>query len=65
MDNKCMSCGRELTPDDKGLHRKLHGKFGTGFMCIDCNAAHYNVTRRLLEQKIKQWREMGYGLFAE
>ena len=64
MDNKCISCGRELSPEDKGLHKKLHGRFETEFMCIDCNAAYYNVTKRLLEQKIAEWREMGCALFA-
>ena len=62
--NRCKSCGTEITGDDKGLHKKLRGRFETEFICISCNAAYFNVPERFLRQKIDEWREMGCSLFT-
>ncbi len=66
MDNgekRCVSCGRLLTRDEMGLHRKLVNRAADSFYCISCNAEQFGVTAALLEEKIRQFKEMGCTLF--
>lgn len=61
--SQCMNCGRNLTPDEKGLHRKLFNRAAESFMCIDCCAAYLSVPRECLEKKIEEYKELGCTLF--
>ena len=61
---QCMKCGRDLTSDEIGLHKKMINRGATQFMCIDCLAEFYHCEVSLLRQKIEQFREMGCMLFA-
>ena len=63
MIERCKKCEKKLSADEIGLHKKLCGKFAVEFCCIECNAKEFNVSVRLLKQKIKEWREMGCSLF--
>ena len=33
--NKCKQCGRILTKDEIGLHKKLYNRGATSYFCID------------------------------
>lgn len=58
-----MKCGRELSADEIGLHKKMINRGAETFMCIDCLAAFFHCEVSLLEQKIEQFREQGCMLF--
>lgn len=59
----CESCGRPLGRDDVGLTRKLINRGATKYLCIDCLAQMFEVTRPDLEKKIEEFRQMGCTLF--
>lgn len=61
---QCMQCGRELTGDEIGLHKKMINRGATEFLCITCLACVYHCEESLLEKKIEQFREQGCMLFA-
>jgi len=61
---RCERCGRVLTADETGLHKKLFNRAADSFFCIDCCAAYFGVTRELLEEKIRQFKDMGCTLFG-
>ncbi|MDD6735006.1 MAG: hypothetical protein PUE13_01695 [Clostridiales bacterium] len=65
MADKCIKCGRELTRDEIGLHKKLFNRGATEFMCITCVSKHFEVSEDALRDKIDQFRKMGCQLFAE
>lgn len=62
-DEKCKQCGRILTKDEIGLHKKLINRGADSFFCMDCLAEYLQVNRELLEKKIVQFKEMGCTLF--
>ena len=59
-----MECGRELTNDEVGLHKKMINRGATQFMCITCLAGFYHCEEELLLKKIEQFRGDGCMLFA-
>lgn len=65
MDDKCMKCGKTLISDEIGLHKKLLGRMSQQYLCIDCCAEHFKVTRSLLEYKIEEYKSMGCKLFEQ
>ena len=38
--NKCKQCGRILTKDEIGLHKKLYNRGATSYFCIDCSSQY-------------------------
>ena len=62
--SQCMECGRELTQDEVGLHKKMINRGATQFMCITCLANFYHCEEELLLRKIEQFREDGCMLFT-
>ena len=61
---KCKICGRETTPDETGLYKKLVSRGATDSMCITCLAAHFKCGEELLKEKIKQFKKQGCRLFC-
>ena len=59
----CFKCDKSITADEIALHKKLFSKTSTEFMCISCAAEYFEVTRELLEEKIKQYKDIGCSLF--
>ena len=59
----CMKCGKPVTRDEKGLTQKFINRGIETYFCMECLAAHIGVSTRLLEEKVKQFREMGCTLF--
>lgn len=65
MTEYCKNCGRKLTNDEIGLHKKLCGKMSESFLCITCLSEYFDVTEELLREKIEHFREMGCTLFQK
>ena len=61
----CKKCGRKLSRDEIGLHKKLFNRAADSYYCISCSAEYFGVTANLLEEKISQFKEMGCTLFEK
>lgn len=60
----CMQCGRALTHNEIGAHRKLINRGATEFYCLSCLAAYLGVTQGQIEEKIRQFKRQGCTLFV-
>ncbi len=61
--DECIKCGRKLTYDEIGLHRKLFNRAAEKYMCIDCCSDYLEVPVSLLKDKISYFKEIGCTLF--
>ena len=64
MAEKCMQCGREVTPDEIGMTKKMVNRGATRFFCMDCLAQYHGIPVENLYVKLEQFREDGCTLFA-
>ncbi len=61
--NYCVSCGKELTADDEGFHKKMVNRGAQEFMCIECLSDYFGITVEKSLQMIESFREQGCTLF--
>ena len=61
---RCIECGRELTNDEIGLHKKMIDRGATEHLCLTCLAAFFHCEESFLARKIDQFREQGCLLFV-
>ena len=59
----CRTCRSTLHPDEIALTRKLVNRAARDCFCLACLAAHFEVERSTLVEKIRQFRSMGCTLF--
>ncbi len=59
----CMKCGRKLTYDEIGIHKKMINRGATSFFCLSCLAAETGSTEERLRERIKHFRDQGCMLF--
>ena len=59
----CMQCGRELTFNEIGAHKKFINRGARQYLCLNCLAARLDVSPELINHKIEQFRQMGCTLF--
>ena len=55
----CKECGAPLGSDDIAIYRKMVLRSATEYLCIDCLAKYFGVTREDIENRIKYYRESG------
>ena len=60
---KCTSCGRNLTPDEIAITKKLINRGAVSFFCVDCLAKHFDVTPEEIQSRIQYFKENGCTLF--
>ncbi len=60
---KCYLCESKLDKDAIGLNKKLFDKSPSRFLCIDCLAAHLDVSAEDLKEKISEFKDQGCTLF--
>lgn len=60
----CMRCGRELTHNEIGAHKKFINRGSTQFLCRDCLAEKLGVPAELIDRKIEEFKKQGCTLFV-
>ena len=60
----CYQCGKELSGDEIGIHKKMINRGATEFLCIDCLSQLTGLKVETLKKKIEQFRAMGCTLFV-
>ncbi|HIS68997.1 MAG TPA: hypothetical protein IAA58_06500 [Candidatus Gallacutalibacter stercoravium] len=63
MAEQCFSCGRELSRDEIAVYKRLVNRGARQYLCIRCFAQSFGVSEELIQEKIRQFREMGCTLF--
>lgn len=61
---KCMQCGRQLTYNEIGAHKKFINRGSREYLCKNCLAAKLDVTVEDIDRKIEQFRQQGCTLFV-
>lgn len=59
----CYQCGKELTQNEIGAHKKLVNRGAEEFLCKHCLAEKFRVTPELIDEKIRQFKQQGCTLF--
>lgn len=49
---RCMQCGKELTHNEIGAHRKFINRGAEQFFCKQCLAEHLGVTPERIDEKL-------------
>lgn len=63
-NSDCFSCGRKrLSKDEIGINKKMLGREARQFLCLDCLAAHLEVTTDELLAIIEDFKQQGCTLF--
>ena len=60
----CIRCGRSLTGNEIGAHKKFVNRGSTEFFCRDCLAVYLDVDPELIDRKIEQFKQQGCTLFV-
>lgn len=60
----CISCGKELSYNDIGAHKKLINRGATEFYCQQCLCRKLDIPYSLLQEKIRQFKAQGCTLFV-
>ena len=60
---KCCQCGKELSADEIGAHKKLVNRGAESFLCRECLAEKFQIPPELIDEKIKQFKKQGCTLF--
>ena len=63
-DEKCLTCGKILTNDDIGFHKKMVNRGATEYCCIECLADYYGITVEKAHEMIDRFRASGCSLFV-
>ena len=59
----CKKCGKVLSYDEIGIHKKMINRGATEFFCLACLAAYTNSTEERLRERIEHIRRQGCLLF--
>lgn len=59
----CIQCGRELSHNEIGAHKKFINRGSTQFLCRYCLADKLGVTMEMIERKIEEFKQQGCTLF--
>ena len=59
-----MQCGRQLTFNDIGAHKKFINRGSRQFFCKKCLAEKLDITVEDIDRKIEQFKLQGCTLFV-
>ena len=60
---QCMKCGRPLTSDEIGIHKKMINRGAEQFFCLSCLSAYTGISEESIRAKIEHFRRQGCLLF--
>ena len=60
----CMQCGRQLSFNEIGAHKKFINRGSREFLCKNCLAEKLDVTAEDIDRKIEQFKLQGCTLFV-
>ena len=60
----CMQCGRQLTYNEIGAHKKFINRGSKEFLCRKCLAEKLDVTQEMIDRKIEEFKLQGCTLFV-
>ena len=60
----CMQCGRALTFNEIGAHKKFINRGSTSFFCKTCLAKWLDVPEEQIDKKTEQFKRQGCTLFV-
>ncbi|MDD2648757.1 MAG: hypothetical protein PHI27_09735 [Eubacteriales bacterium] len=63
--SRCSECSRELKSVEIALTKKLVNRGATEFLCKTCLAGRFRVSEGTLDEKAREFRDMGCLLFTE
>jgi len=58
-----MQCGKYLTYNEIGAHKKFINRGSQTFLCRECLAKKLKVPPELIDEKIEQFKKEGCTLF--
>lgn len=64
MTGGCMQCGRQLTFNEIGAHKKFINRGSKQFLCKKCLAEKLDVTVEDIDREIEQFKLQGCTLFV-
>ncbi len=64
MNEFCLTCGKELTNDDIGFHKKMVNRGAEEFCCIECLCEYFGITVEKAHDMIERFRSSGCSLFV-
>ena len=64
MTEGCMQCGKALTFNEVGAHKKFVNRGSRQFLCKQCLAEKLGVTVEEIDWKIEQFKAQGCTLFV-
>ena len=59
----CICCDKKLKKDDIALSMKYYGRHIESFKCIKCLGEDLNIDKKVLKEKIKEFKLDGCSLF--
>jgi hypothetical protein len=59
----CLRCGRTLSRDDAGAHKKFINRGASLFFCVPCLSGFLGIPEEKLREKIEYFRMSGCTLF--
>lgn len=61
--SECKECKAKISTDEIGLNLKLISRELDEYLCIDCLAKKYKLSRKILEEKIDYYKSIDCQLF--
>ncbi|MBR0277381.1 MAG: hypothetical protein IJQ50_02835 [Clostridia bacterium] len=59
----CTKCGKILTHNEIGLHKKLVNRGSKEFMCMNCLGEYFEISNDDLKKMIEKFKNQGCTLF--
>ncbi|MBQ7549796.1 MAG: hypothetical protein IJT03_08850 [Clostridia bacterium] len=65
MDRFCIKCGKKLTHNEIGLHKKLVNRGSVEFLCMGCLCERFKITTGTAYAMIEKFKRNGCTLFSD
>lgn len=62
--SRCLDCGKEVTPLEANVTRKLVNRASTEFYCKSCIAKKFGITEKRVDELIEVWKSQDCVLFT-